>query len=134
MFYGWNILIIEMSTIIWLFVWPSSKMCPAATWLQNWQSIAQCVQDILDKYPRLRKTHGRKVFWLFARYWFWWYDLIYMLLSWKYDFALALLCIQVLEVRPMIDWNKGKAVEFLLESLGEIADSKHPTWYRFVFP
>jgi len=26
----------------------------------------------------------------------------------------------------MIDWNKGKAVEFLLESLGEIADSKHP--------
>lgn len=51
---------------------------------KNWQSIAQCVQDILDKYPRLRKTHGRKV----------------------------------LEVRPMIDWNKGKAVEFLLESLG----------------
>ena len=33
---------------------------------------------------------------------------------------------QVLEVRPMIDWNKGKAVEFLLDSLGEIADSKHP--------
>lgn len=26
---------------------------------------------------------------------------------------------QVLEVRPVIDWNKGKAVEFLLESLGE---------------
>lgn len=25
---------------------------------------------------------------------------------------------QVLEVRPVIDWNKGKAVEFLLESLG----------------
>ncbi|KAH8513608.1 hypothetical protein H0E87_006758 [Populus deltoides] len=50
----------------------------------NWQPIAQCVQDILDKYPRLRRTHGRKV----------------------------------LEVRPMIDWNKGKAVEFLLESLG----------------
>lgn len=51
---------------------------------ENWQPIAQCVQDILDKYPRLRRTHGRKV----------------------------------LEVRPMIDWNKGKAVEFLLESLG----------------
>ncbi|KAJ7010888.1 trehalose-phosphate phosphatase F [Populus alba x Populus x berolinensis] len=59
---------------------------------KSWQSIAQCVQDILDKYPRLRKTHGRKV----------------------------------LEVRPMIDWNKGKAVEFLLDSLGEMADSKHP--------
>lgn len=26
--------------------------------------------------------------------------------------------LQVLEVRPAIDWNKGKAVEFLLESLG----------------
>lgn len=26
---------------------------------------------------------------------------------------------QVLEVRPVIDWNKGKAVEFLLESLGK---------------
>ncbi|KAJ6695631.1 TREHALOSE 6-PHOSPHATE PHOSPHATASE [Salix koriyanagi] len=51
---------------------------------KNWQPIAQSVQDILDKYPRLRRTHGRKV----------------------------------LEVRPMIDWNKGKAVEFLLESLG----------------
>jgi trehalose-phosphatase len=25
---------------------------------------------------------------------------------------------QVFEVRPVIDWNKGKAVEFLLESLG----------------
>ncbi|XP_038991123.1 probable trehalose-phosphate phosphatase F [Hibiscus syriacus] len=25
---------------------------------------------------------------------------------------------QVLEIRPVIDWNKGKAVEFLLESLG----------------
>ena len=27
---------------------------------------------------------------------------------------------KVLEVRPVIDWNKGKAVEFLLESLGKI--------------
>ncbi|WZZ75856.1 hypothetical protein YC2023_087226 [Brassica napus] len=26
--------------------------------------------------------------------------------------------VQVLEVRPVIEWNKGKAVEFLLESLG----------------
>ena len=29
---------------------------------------------------------------------------------------------QVLEVRPVIDWNKGKAVGFLLDSLG-LADS-----------
>lgn len=27
--------------------------------------------------------------------------------------------LQVLEVRPVLDWDKGKAVEFLLESLGE---------------
>lgn len=26
---------------------------------------------------------------------------------------------QVLEVRPSIEWDKGKAVEFLLKSLGE---------------
>lgn len=49
-----------------------------------WKTIAQCVDDILKDYPRLRLTHGRKV----------------------------------LEVRPVIDWDKGKAVEFLLESLG----------------
>lgn len=27
--------------------------------------------------------------------------------------------IQVLEIRPTIKWDKGKALEFLLESLGE---------------
>ncbi|XP_057421985.1 probable trehalose-phosphate phosphatase F isoform X2 [Lotus japonicus] len=31
---------------------------------------------------------------------------------------------KVLEVRPVIDWNKGKAVEFLLESLG-LTDRNH---------
>ena len=40
---------------------------------------------------------------------------------------------QVLEVRPMIDWNKGKAVEFLLESLGEIADCRYLRQCRLVF-
>lgn len=34
-------------------------------------------------------------------------------------FGFLLICImQVLEVRPVFDWDKGKAVEFLLESLG----------------
>jgi hypothetical protein len=28
-------------------------------------------------------------------------------------------CIQVLEIRPSIKWDKGKALEFLLKSLGE---------------
>ncbi|KAK3038461.1 hypothetical protein RJ639_029759 [Escallonia herrerae] len=50
----------------------------------SWPTIAQCVHDILNDYPQLRLTHGRKV----------------------------------LEVRPVIDWDKGKAVEFVLESLG----------------
>ncbi|KAL8552664.1 hypothetical protein ACS0TY_001377 [Phlomoides rotata] len=50
----------------------------------SWPVIAQYVHDILNDYPRLRLTHGRKV----------------------------------LEVRPVINWDKGKAVEFLLESLG----------------
>lgn len=27
---------------------------------------------------------------------------------------------QVFEIRPMIKWDKGKALEFLLESLGKI--------------
>jgi trehalose-phosphatase len=31
--------------------------------------------------------------------------------------------LQVLEVRPVIDWDKGKAVEFLLRSLG-LSDSE----------
>jgi len=30
---------------------------------------------------------------------------------------------KVLEVRPVIDWNKGKAVEFLLESLGQFSST-----------
>lgn len=50
----------------------------------DWPIVAQCVHSILNDYPRLRLTHGRKV----------------------------------LEIRPVINWDKGKAVEFLLESLG----------------
>ncbi|OMO94908.1 Trehalose-phosphatase [Corchorus capsularis] len=51
---------------------------------KNWTTVAQCVDDVIKNYPRLRLTHGRKV----------------------------------LEVRPVINWDKGKAVTFLLESLG----------------
>jgi trehalose 6-phosphate phosphatase len=50
----------------------------------DYKKVFQCVTAVLEDYPCLRLTHGRKVF----------------------------------EVRPVIDWNKGKAVEFLLESLG----------------
>lgn len=40
--------------------------------------------------------------------------------------------LQVLEVRPVIDWNKGKAVEFLLESLGNfyVLFSKHISFFE----
>lgn len=30
--------------------------------LQSWPAVAQCVHDVLKDYPRLRLTHGRKVF------------------------------------------------------------------------
>lgn len=50
---------------------------------QDWNSVAQLVNDVLKSFPRLKLTTGRKV----------------------------------LEVRPVIDWDKGKAVEFLLQSL-----------------
>ncbi|KAF3776221.1 putative trehalose-phosphate phosphatase G [Nymphaea thermarum] len=51
---------------------------------ENWYDVAQRVLSILQGYPRLKVTHGRKV----------------------------------LEVRPKIKWNKGKAVEFFMDSLG----------------
>ncbi|TVU31750.1 hypothetical protein EJB05_23448 [Eragrostis curvula] len=50
----------------------------------DYQKVFQRVTAVMEDYPCLKLTHGRKV----------------------------------LEVRPVIDWNKGKAVEFLLESLG----------------
>ncbi|XP_031268101.1 trehalose-phosphate phosphatase A-like [Pistacia vera] len=51
---------------------------------KSWDTVANCVHEIIKHYPRLRLTHGRKV----------------------------------LEVRPVINWDKGKAVMFLLKSLG----------------
>ncbi|KAK8945689.1 putative trehalose-phosphate phosphatase 2 [Platanthera guangdongensis] len=51
---------------------------------KSWDLVAQRVFKVLENYPWLRLTYGRKV----------------------------------LEIRPIIDWNKGKAVEFLLDSLG----------------
>ncbi|CAN1159080.1 Trehalose-phosphate phosphatase A [Linum perenne] len=49
-----------------------------------WDLVARTVEEVIENYPQLRLTHGRKV----------------------------------LEIRPVIDWDKGKAVTFLLESLG----------------
>lgn len=51
---------------------------------KKWGELAQLVKEVLDNYPKLKMTHGRKV----------------------------------LEIKPIIEWNKGKALEFLLDALG----------------
>ncbi|KAL8478961.1 hypothetical protein ACS0TY_030739 [Phlomoides rotata] len=51
---------------------------------KKWSELAKQVGLVLEGYPDLRLTEGRKV----------------------------------LEIRPTIKWDKGKALEFLLESLG----------------
>lgn len=51
---------------------------------KNWASLGEQVSLVLNEYPKLKLTQGRKV----------------------------------LEIRPAIKWDKGKALEFLLESLG----------------
>ncbi|RZB71533.1 putative trehalose-phosphate phosphatase I isoform F [Glycine soja] len=52
---------------------------------KSWVSLAEQVSFVLNEYPKLKLTQGRKV----------------------------------LEIRPTIKWDKGKALEFLLESLGK---------------
>lgn len=51
---------------------------------KSWNALAEQVRSVLNDYPKLKLTQGRKV----------------------------------LEIRPTIKWDKGKALEFLLESLG----------------
>lgn len=50
----------------------------------EWENLAKRVRSVLEEYPKLKLTHGRKV----------------------------------LEIRPTIAWDKGKALNFLLQSLG----------------
>nr|XP_011460289.1 PREDICTED: probable trehalose-phosphate phosphatase C isoform X1 [Fragaria vesca subsp. vesca] len=51
---------------------------------KSWDALAKQVSLVLDEYPELKLTQGRKV----------------------------------LEIKPDIKWDKGKALEFLLKSLG----------------
>ncbi|XP_020575871.1 probable trehalose-phosphate phosphatase 6 [Phalaenopsis equestris] len=51
---------------------------------KRWSALAEQVKSVLEEYPKLKLTLGRKV----------------------------------LEIRPTIKWDKGKALEFLLKSLG----------------
>jgi len=48
---------------------------------KDFEFLQKCVDDVILKYPNLRKTLGKKVF----------------------------------EIRPNIDWHKGKAVEWILD-------------------
>ncbi|KAI5435809.1 probable trehalose-phosphate phosphatase C [Lathyrus oleraceus] len=51
---------------------------------KSWTTLAEQVSLVLNDFPKLKLTQGRKV----------------------------------LEIRPTIKWDKGRALEFLLESLG----------------
>ncbi|GMJ02474.1 trehalose-6-phosphate phosphatase D [Hibiscus trionum] len=51
---------------------------------KSWAALAEQVRSVLNQYPKLKLTQGRKV----------------------------------LEIRPTIKWDKGRALEFLLEALG----------------
>lgn len=57
---------------------------------EDYKEVKSAVKDILNKYPMLRKTDGKKVF----------------------------------EIRPRIDWDKGKAVSFILNVLHFNADKQ----------
>eukprot|EP00897_Mesotaenium_endlicherianum_P003218 jgi/Mesen1/2924/ME000175S02079 len=50
---------------------------------EKWAQLAEIVRGVVEKYPKLHTTHGRKV----------------------------------LEVRPTVDWDKGKALAYLLKAL-----------------
>ncbi|KAH9626475.1 hypothetical protein KSS87_006435 [Heliosperma pusillum] len=56
---------------------------------KKWPELAEIVKEVLNNYPELKMTNGRKV----------------------------------LEIKPTIKWDKGNALEFLLEALG-FANSK----------
>jgi len=60
----------------------------------DFPKVKEAVEDILNEYPNLRKTNGKKVF----------------------------------ELRPRIDWHKGKAVEWILKVL-EYHPDKHLAVY-----
>ncbi|GKV09315.1 hypothetical protein SLEP1_g20833 [Rubroshorea leprosula] len=51
---------------------------------KSWDALAELVRSVVNEYPKLKLTQGRKV----------------------------------LEIRPTIKWDKGRALEFLLEALG----------------
>lgn len=72
------------------------------------------MKSVLKDYPKLRLTQGRKVGHVSVFLFF------FYLFSCHVNFSeIVIYFTQVLEIRPTIKWDKGKALEFLLESLGE---------------
>lgn len=61
---------------------------------KDYLKVEKIVDEVLKKYPQLRKTNGKKVF----------------------------------EIRPKIDWDKGKAVEWILNVL-QFDHKKHRVIY-----
>jgi hypothetical protein len=116
--------------------------------LQNWVQLAERVANVMKGYPTLSLTHGRKVLESCTSQCCWvqlqclqvliWSAVGFKYMTWSLlRFFLFIIisivnaCVndfrtdtvtscdlQVLEIRPGIAWDKGQAVNFLLESLG----------------
>jgi trehalose 6-phosphate phosphatase len=85
--------------------------------------LAEQVKAVIKDYPKLKLTQGRKVIRLDRSIHAALTDclcpcLIIAVLVKKLSKTAGTLVHQVLEIRPSIKWDKGKALEFLLESLG----------------
>lgn len=104
--------LVYLSLIISLVPLNQNTFLNSSFCLQNWTLVAQCVDDVIRTYPKLRLTYGRKVHLKSLTF-------ISTKRSFKVlTFVSFFVLKKVLEIRPVIDWDKGKAVTFLLESLG----------------
>ena len=69
--------------------------------------------EVMESFPTLRLTQGRKVDFIE------WTMLLCMLYDKCYLYIVHTIYWQVLEIRPSIAWDKGKALEFILHALGK---------------
>lgn len=81
--------------------------------LQYWGVLEEQVVEIANKYPSLHLTRGRKVnlksLLIFIK------TLLFKFLIKKFT---DIFDKQVIEIRPSIKWDKGRALEYLLDTLG----------------
>ncbi|XP_045825049.1 probable trehalose-phosphate phosphatase J isoform X1 [Trifolium pratense] len=109
---------------------------------KRWVELAEQVKSVIKEYPKLRLTQGRKVghcsIYFFYNYYYFFFGggVIFFMVGCDLISSKVIMTgiknninkrcltfnvnclIQVLEIRPAIKWDKGKALEFLLESLG----------------